>query len=131
MAFSHKIEKSKMINPMSDSNAHLRDELSEVSHEKYVPQEEITATRWVEIDNHKWKIERKNPYGSWTVVPPKGFSLPIQLSGKYTSALDLQRAIEKYVNVHILEPELKNPQKSKARRRKTEMPAVESVEMID
>lgn len=115
---------------MSDSNSALRDSLEEYTHETYTPADKVTATRWVEIAKNKWKIERKDPYGFWFISSPDRAPLPVKLSGKYTNAKDCQRAIEHYVNTQVLEPDQEAPQSSKIRRRKVEIPAVESVEMI-
>ena len=95
--------RTKMINPKTDGNEHLRETMDEVVERHVVrPAEEIvTDHRFVEAGKKKYKIVRKDPHGYWTVVQTGKEPLPVELQGKWTLPRDLEKKIAWYVNTQL------------------------------
>lgn len=88
-----------MINPLSDGNEHLREPEEHIERHTIRPAEEVvTATRFIEAEGKKWKIERKDPHGFWNIISPGRVVNPFK-DRKYTTAKLCEHAIEHYTNV--------------------------------
>lgn len=91
------MERAVVDNPTEDGQEELRQEYFEELESQDGLESVVNAFRRVRIKGREFKLERRNPYGLWNVVPKKGMC-PEALSGKYTSAAEAIKAVEIYVN---------------------------------
>ena len=84
----NKLTKLIMENPTMDGNEHLRDQeeplefiVTIVDQEKHAG---VTGVRICKYGKDTFRLERKDPYGFWHIIPSTG-ALPEKLKQHYTS----------------------------------------------
>lgn len=90
-------EKAEVTNPTTDGEADLMQQFTEELESQDGLDGTVNAFRRVRIAGSEFKLERRDPYGLWTVIPRKG-PCPEYLSGQYTNSTEAVKAIEIYVN---------------------------------
>lgn len=60
--------------------------------------EEEIGSRWMMIKGREYKLEARNPYGHFHIIPRKG-TLPEELRGSYTSSQEAERHITQVYNI--------------------------------
>lgn len=60
--------------------------------------EEEIGSRWLMIKGKEYKLEARNPYGHFHIIPRKG-TLPEELRGSYTSSQEAERHITQVYNI--------------------------------
>lgn len=93
-------EKPVIINPMTDGNEKIREQVEEELKDQDFEHGEhglITAVRFVEFAGKKFRLERTDPHGFWSVKLSKG-QVPSPLQGSFTSVEQASRAVQHYAN---------------------------------
>ena len=86
---------SEMINPKMDGNEDLREADPIEDDEGNL----VIGRRIVKTEKQEFELQSVDPTGFWKVVTKKG-TVPLELSGMYTSPVIARKAIESYVNSH-------------------------------
>lgn len=60
--------------------------------------EEEIGSRWLKIKGREYKLEARDPYGHFHIIPKKG-TLPEELRGSYTSSQEAERHITQVYNI--------------------------------
>ena len=90
-------EKAVVTNPTTDGEQELLQEYTQEIESQDGLDGVVNAFRRVKIGGSEFRLERRDPYGLWTVVPRHG-TCPEALSGQYTNSTEAVKAIELYVN---------------------------------
>ena len=96
----NKLTKLIMENPTMDGNEHLRDQEEPLEFVVTIVDQEkqagVTGTRHCKYGDKTFRLERKDPYGFWKIIPGAG-SLPDRLKQHYTSPEAAAKDLEIYL----------------------------------
>lgn len=96
----NKLTKLIMENPMTDGNEHLRDPEEPIEFIVTIADQEkqagVTSVRVCTYGDKTFRLERRDPYGFWTIIPGQG-QLPEKLKQRYTTQTDAARDLETYL----------------------------------
>jgi hypothetical protein len=88
-----------MENPTTDGNEHLRDPEEPIEFLVTILDQEkhggVTGVRICTYGKKTFRLERKDPYGFWKIIPSEG-SLPEKLKQHYTSHITAAKDLEIY-----------------------------------
>ena len=92
--------KANIVNPNSSGNEDLRAEYTSaevVTRTPGLKKHGITDRRLVSIAGKDYEFQRRDQYGFWYIQPMKG-RLPEALAGVYTSPMEAEQALTRYIN---------------------------------